>query len=134
MIEITRQPIAVQAVIDSVASSANGGAVVFLGTVRDNAEGKQVLYLEYDAYPEMAEKKLAEIFGEIQRRWGEVKMSVVHRIGHLDIGEVAVVIAAASAHRREAFQACEYAIGRIKEIVPIWKKEFYRDGSAWLGH
>jgi molybdopterin synthase catalytic subunit len=134
LIAITRQPIEVQAVIDAVAAPGNGGAVVFLGTVRDNSEGKRVLYLEYDAYPEMAEKKLAEIAAEIKEKWGEVNMAVVHRIGRLEIGEIAVVIAAGAAHRSAAFRACEYAIDRIKQIVPIWKKEFYQDGSAWIGH
>ncbi len=134
MIEITPGPIDVQPVIDSVEKNTNGAVVTFLGTVRDNSEGKRVLYLEYDAYPAMAKKKLAEIAGEIEAKWGIKEVSIVHRTGRLEIGEIAVVIAVGSPHRAEAFRACEYAIDRIKEMVPIWKKEVYEDGSAWIGH
>jgi molybdopterin synthase catalytic subunit len=108
--------------------------VTFVGTVRNNAEGKQVLYLEYEAYPEMAIKKLNDIRAEILRRWKINDIGIVHRTGRLEIGETAVVIAVGSPHRLEAFQACQYAIDRIKEIVPIWKKEFYQDSSSWIGH
>lgn len=134
MIEITHEAIEVQPVIDKVRKSAYGAVVTFVGTVRDNSEGKQVLYLEYDAYPEMAKKKLSEIATEIQARWDSIDVAIVHRVGRLEKGETAIVIAVGSAHRLEAFQACQYAIDRIKEIVPIWKKEFYEDGSAWIGH
>ena len=134
MIEITARPIGVQPVIDSVIKDKNGAVVTFLGTVRNNSEGKRVLYLEYDAYPEMAKKKLTEIAGEIDSRWHIKDVSIVHRTGRLEIGEIAVVIAVGSPHRAEAFRACEYVIDRIKEMVPIWKKEVYEDGSAWIGH
>ncbi len=134
MIKITHEPIDVERVIKQVRKNTHGAVVTFVGMVRDNSEGKQVLYLEYDAYPEMAKKKLSEIAGEIQARWGSGDIAIVHRVGRLEVGETAIVIAIGSAHRLEAFQSCQYAIDRIKEIVPIWKKEFYADGSAWIGH
>jgi molybdopterin synthase catalytic subunit len=92
-----------------------------------------VLYLEYEAYPEMAQRKLADIATEIKDKWPVKDVAIAHRIGRIEIGEVAVVIAVSSAHRRQAFTACQYAIDRVKEIVPIWKKEFYEEGSAWIG-
>ncbi len=134
MIEITHEAIEMQLVINKVKKSAYGAVATFIGTVRDNSEGKQVLYLEYETYPDMAKKKLTEIAIEIQARWDSIDVAIVHRVGRLEIGETAVVIAIGSAHRLEAFQACQYAIDRIKEIVPIWKKEFYEDSSAWIGH
>jgi molybdopterin synthase catalytic subunit len=135
MIEITNGSIAAQPVIDNVRKNAYGAVVTFVGTVRDNSEGKRVRYLEYEAYPEMAEKKLREISAEIQNRWGISDIDIVHRVGRIEVGDIAIVIAVGSTHREEAFQACQYAIDRIKEITPIWKKEFYEDGSsAWTGH
>ena len=134
MIEITSEAIKVQPIIDEVERSTNGAVVTFLGTVRDNSEGKRVLCLEYDAYPEMAKKKLSEIVKEMESRWGIKDVAIVHRVGQLKIGDIAVVIAVGSPHRAEGFRACQYAIDRIKEVVPIWKKEFYEDGSAWIGH
>jgi len=135
MIEIKSQSITEQAVIDRVKKSTHGAIVTFVGIVRDNSEGKRVLYLEYETYGEMAKKKLEEIATEIQSRWGISDIDIVHRVGRIELGETVVVIAVGSAHRLNAFQACQYAIDRLKEIVPIWKKEFYDDGSsAWIGH
>jgi molybdopterin synthase catalytic subunit len=134
IIELTNKPITAQTVIDKVRKDADGAIVTFIGTVRDNAEGKRVRYLEYEAYAEMAEKKLNEICREINRRWKINDIGIMHRVGRLEVGEAAVVIAVGSAHRLEAFQACQYAIDRIKDIVPIWKKEFYEDSSSWIGH
>ena len=133
MIEITSQPISVQSVIDRVKKNSQGALVTFIGTVRDNSEGKKVIYLEYETYARMAEKKLKEIVEEIQNQW-QTDIAIVHRIGRMDVGDVVVVIVVGSGHRQEAFRGCEYAINRIKEIVPIWKKEFYEDGSSWVGH
>jgi molybdopterin synthase catalytic subunit len=130
--KITSEPLSVESIIDEVNKSGSGGICTFIGTVRDSAEGKRVLHLEYDAYPAMAEKKLAEIAAEIKNKWGLTDVSVVHRIGKLDIGEAAVVIAVGAPHRKEAFAACQYAIDRIKEYVPIWKKEFFEDGEVWV--
>jgi molybdopterin synthase catalytic subunit len=131
-IEITNRPIKTQEVVDKVVKDTAGGIVTFIGTVRNNAGGKKVLYLEYEAYPQMAEKKIAEIIDEIKSKWQIEDISVTHRVGRLEIGDIAVVIAVSSGHRLEAFQACQYAIDRIKEIVPIWKKEFYEEGSKWI--
>lgn len=134
MVEITSKPVIAQLVIDRVKRSTHGAVVTFVGTVRDNSEGKRVLYLEYEAYGEMAKKKLEEIGAEIQNRWGIGDVDIVHRVGRIEVGDTVIVIAVGSAHRSEAFQACQYAIDRIKEIAPIWKKEFYEDGSStWIG-
>ena len=132
MFKITRDPLVAESIIAEVNKSGNGGICAFVGTVRDNADGKSVLHLEYDAYPEMAEKKLAEIAAEIKDKWGLGDVSIVHRIGKMEIGEAAVVIAVGAPHRKEAFQACQYAIDRIKEFVPIWKKEYFTDGEVWV--
>jgi molybdopterin synthase catalytic subunit len=133
VIEVTRKQIQLGAVFDRVRKNTCGAVVNFVGTVRDNSEGKRVLYLEYDAYPEMAKKKLADIAAEIKDKWPISDVAITHRLGRIEIGEIAVVIAISSAHRRQAFTACKYAIDRIKEIVPIWKKEFYEEGAAWIG-
>ena len=132
MFKITRDPLAAESIIAEVNKGSNGGICAFVGTVRDNAGGKEVLHLEYDAYPEMAEKKLAEIAAEIKDRWGLDDVSIVHRIGKMEVGEAAVVIAVGAPHRKEAFEACQYAIDRIKEFVPIWKKEYFADGEVWV--
>jgi molybdopterin synthase catalytic subunit len=106
--------------------------VTFVGTVRGDTDGRQVLYLEYEAYPEMAEQVLAQVADEVRARWTDVQqVAIVHRVGRLDIGEVAVVIALSAAHRRQTFDALRYAIDRIKEIAPIWKKEVWADGAEW---
>lgn len=121
-----------QPVIDKTLKDACGAVVTFIGAVRNNSDGKKVLYLEYEAYPEMAKKKLEEIAAEAKKKWPIEEIAVTHRLGRMEIGEISVVIAVSSGHRTAAFQACQYTIDRIKEIVPIWKKEFYEDGSAWI--
>jgi molybdopterin synthase catalytic subunit len=133
MIQITKNPISAQPLIDRV-SKNNEAVVTFIGTVRDNADGKKVLHLEYEAFSEMAQKKLEEIADEIRNRWKVSDIEIVHRIGRIEIGETVVVIAIGSVNRSEALQACQYAIDRIKEVVPIWKKEFYAGSSNWIGH
>ena len=122
-----------QPLIDRVSKKNNEAVVTFIGTVRNNANGKKVLYLEYEAFSEMALKKLEEIVAEIQNRWKISDIDIAHRIGRIEIGENVVIIAVGSVNRSEALQACQYAIDRIKEVVPIWKKEFYEDGSNWIG-
>ena len=122
-----------QAITASVEDDGAGAVVTFLGTVRDNARGRPVTHLDYEAYPEAAEKMLARIAGEMRERWPVLRVAIEHRTGKLAIGEVSVVIAVSSAHRDAAFEANAYAIERIKEIVPIWKKEFYEDGEVWIG-
>ena len=116
-----------------VANPGAGAIATFIGTVRDHGRGKSVTHLDYEAYAPAAELTLAQIGDEIQERWGIGHVAIVHRVGSLPVGEASVVISVASPHRDAAFDACRYAIERIKEIVPIWKKEHYADGAAWLG-
>ncbi|MFQ6057505.1 MAG: molybdenum cofactor biosynthesis protein MoaE [Anaerolineae bacterium] len=132
MFKITKDEIAVEAVIQAVEHPGAGAIATFVGTVRDQSQGRRVLYLEYDAYPEMAEKTLRQIGEEIRKRWGLERVAIVHRIGRLEIGEASVAIAVAAPHRAEAFQACRYAIDRLKEIVPVWKKEVWEGGEYWV--
>src|SRR5207244_7692323 len=100
-----------------------GALVTFVGTVREENEGRDVDYLEYEAYPGMAEAKMAQIGDEIREHWGLERVAMVHRLGRCQVGEASIVIAVGSAHRREAFEACHYAIDRVKEILPVWKRE-----------
>jgi MoaE-MoaD fusion protein len=116
-----------------VADPAAGATVTFTGTVRDHARGRSVRALDYEAYAPAAEKMMARIGDEIRERWGIDRVAIIHRMGLLEVGEASVVIAITSAHRDEAFDACRYAIERLKAIVPIWKKEFYEDGATWVG-
>jgi molybdopterin converting factor subunit 1 len=131
--EVTTEPLDARAIEQMVASPESGAVLTFTGTVRDKARGKGVTALDYEAYPPAAEKMLERIGDEIRERWGIERVAIVHRYGLLQIGEASVVIAVASAHRDEAFAACRHAIERIKEIVPIWKKEHYDDGAVWIG-
>ena len=132
MIEITDRPLEPDAITATVRDDSNGAVVTFLGATRDTSQDRKVLHLEYEAYRPMADKKLAEIVDEIRMRWRIDHMAISHRIGRLEIGEISLVVAVASPHRKEAFTACHEAVDRIKQIVPIWKKEFFvgRSGSA----
>jgi len=131
--ELTRDELDVNAIVKRVMAPNRGAVTTFVGAVRDHHKGRRVRYLEYEAYPEMAEEVLAQIGQEIRERWPAVDdVCIVHRIGHQDVGEVSVVIAVAAAHRVDTFDASRYAIDRIKEIVPIWKKEVCEDGEFWL--
>lgn len=132
MIEITRRPINPERLTNSVRKGSHGAVVTFLGTVRNESMGKAVQRLEYEAYKEMAEKELRQIAGEIKERWGLEDVAISHRIGLMAIGEIALVIAVGAPHRKEAFSACEYAVDRIKQIVPIWKKEVFENGESWV--
>ena len=116
-----------------VAHPAAGAVVTFVGVVRDHARGRAVRWLDYEAYPEAAEAMLARIGQEISERWGIDHVAITHRTGALQVGEASIVIAVASQHRQAAFAACQHAIERVKEIVPIWKKEHYADGAVWIG-
>jgi molybdopterin synthase catalytic subunit len=109
-----------------------GGIVTFVGAVRDHARGRSIRHLEYEAYPEMAVREMEKISDEAARRWPGTRVAIGHRSGHLEIGEIAVVIAAAAPHRAEAFDACRFAIDTLKETVPIWKKEVAIDGEYWV--
>ncbi len=131
--EITRSPISADEVMARVAAPSIGGIVLFVGVVRNENLGRKVLHLEYEAYPEMAEQILAQIGQEIREKWPQVEdVAIVHRIGKLEVGETSVVIAVAGAHREGLFDAARYAIDRIKEIAPIWKKEVWAEGEEWL--
>lgn len=131
--EITESPLSLDALVVAVRQNTSGAVATFLGVVREFARGRRVSYLEYDAYPEMATTTLRQIGEEIRSRWPVDRIAVVHRIGRLRIGEASVAIAIASPHRREALEACAFAIERVKEIVPIWKKEVWTDGAEWIG-
>ncbi|MAG37597.1 MAG: molybdenum cofactor biosynthesis protein MoaE [Dehalococcoidia bacterium] len=134
--QITRDPIDVGALISAVQAPTDGALCVFSGVVRADpgpgGETNRVQVLEYDAYPEMAEAKLAEVAAEVAERWPEQKIAIAHRIGRLEVGEASVVIAVASPHRHESFEACHYAINRVKSTAPIWKKEIYQSGEEWV--
>jgi len=132
LFRVTEDEITAQMVIEAVEHPGAGAIATFLGTVRDHSRGRRVLYLEYDAYPEMAERTLRQIGEEIRERWGLDRVAIVHRIGRLEIGEASVAIAVAAPHRAEAFEACRYAVDRLKEIVPIWKKEVWEGGEYWV--
>jgi molybdopterin synthase catalytic subunit len=133
MIQLTMEAIDYGALTEQVRRADCGAVVVFLGTVRDLTDGRITVALDYEAYPTMAEKKMAEIEGETRKRWPVGELAMVHRLGHLDVGEISVAVAVSCAHRAQAFEACHFAIDRLKEIVPIWKKENWADGSAeWV--
>jgi molybdopterin synthase catalytic subunit len=130
---LTSEPIGLGPLLDSVQSPARGGITSFLGTVRDHQGGRAVLRLDYSAYVPMAEAEIARIVAEAESRW-DVGVAVQHRIGELQIGDVAVAIAVASGHRDEAFVACRYVIEELKRRVPIWKREYFADGTVdWVG-
>jgi molybdopterin synthase catalytic subunit len=132
--ELTEDPIEIMDVYNKVIH-ANAGAVnAFVGTVREMTKGKRTLYLEYEAYIPMAVKQLEKIGEEINSRWPEARVAITHRIGKLEISDIAVVICVATPHRKVSFEACEFAIERIKEIVPIWKKEHWESGDSWIGN
>ena len=130
---ITAEPLDVGAITALVEKPENGGVVTFQGTTRNDTDGRPVLFLEYEAYPEMAEKTLRQVVAEVGERWNVPDLAVAHRIGRLEIGEASLVVAVAAPHRAEAFAACAYVVDRIKEFVPIWKKEHFQDGSVWVG-
>ncbi|MFM7204383.1 MAG: molybdenum cofactor biosynthesis protein MoaE [Myxococcota bacterium] len=128
-IALSATPINSRAVTESVYQPVDGAVVTFEGIVRNHAEGRSVRYLVYEAYERMAEAQLKVIAEEVQARWGLIHVAMVHRVGRLEIGDLAVVVAVGSPHRREAFEACHYCIDRLKETVPIWKKEYYDDAD-----
>lgn len=134
MFKITTEVITGTEVREAVEGPDAGAVVVFLGTVRNNTDGRPVTCLEYEAYPPMAEKKMAEIAQEIAGKWGDtLRVAMVHRTGKLEIGEVSVAVAVASPHRKDGFEACQYAMNRLKQIVPIWKREVWADGETeWV--
>ena len=133
MILLTSDPIDYYALTERVRRPGCGGVVLFLGTVRDLTGEHVTSALDYEAYPGMAEKKLSLVEDETRARWPVGDMALVHRLGRLDVGEVSVAAAVSCPHRREAFEACRYAIDRLKEVVPIWKKDIGPDGTSdWV--
>jgi len=128
---LTRKPIPTQDLAQRLKAAQDGAVVIFEGIVRDNSHGKKTLYLEYEAYEPMALKKMEEIGGEVKQKFSIDRVGMIHRLGRLEIGETSVAIIVTSAHRRAAFEACHYAIDRLKQIVPIWKKEYFADGAVW---
>ena len=132
MFLLVRDQIDTQAITRNLQAPDDGALVIFEGVVRNNANGKNVRFLEYEAYESMALKKIEEIGLQTKDKFDIRDIAIVHRLGHMDIGECSIVIAVASAHRGPAFEACRYSIDTIKKVVPIWKKEFYEDGEVWI--
>lgn len=132
MIKITEKTIDVQKVIDSASSLGAGAVNVFIGTVRNNAHGKNVLWLEYEAYESMAVSEIRKIIDDAAKQWPLLGWSVAHRVGTLKPGEVSVVVAVSTPHRKDSFDSCEYIMNTLKEKAPIWKKEVFEDGEEWI--
>ena len=132
MIKITEKPVDVQKVIDTASSLGAGAVSVFIGTVRNTAHAKNVLWLEYEAYEAMAVAEIRKIIDEASHRWPMLGWGVCHRIGTLRPGEVSVVVAVSTPHRADSFAACEFIINTLKEKAPIWKKEVFEDGEEWI--
>ena len=133
MLHLTREPIDYSLLTEAVRQPGSGAVVLFLGTVRDITGEQVTVALDYDGYAPMAEKKLVEIEAETRQRWPVGEMAIVHRLGHLEVGEVSVAVAVSCPHRGDAFEACRFAIDRTKELVPIWKKENWASGKTeWV--
>jgi molybdopterin synthase catalytic subunit len=133
MIRLTHQLIDYHALTEAVRRDDCGAVVTFLGTVRELTDGRQTVALDYEAYPGMAEKKMAEIEQDTRNRWPVGEIMLIHRLGHLEIGEISVAVAVSCPHRAQAFEACRHAIDRLKELAPIWKKEHWADGATeWI--
>lgn len=133
MVLLTNEPIDYAELTEQVRSSAAGAVVLFLGTVRELTAGRQTVALDYEAYPEMARAKMSELEATARDRWPVVELAMIHRLGHLELGDISVAIAVSCPHRQQAFEAGKYLIDEFKSIVPIWKKENWSDGSTeWV--
>jgi MoaE-MoaD fusion protein len=132
LIELTAEPLDPRRLEAAVAHPSAGAICTFTGVVRDSSRGESVTHLEYEAYAGMAERQMAAIVDEIARRWPEARVAMAHRTGTLEIGEASVVVTVSCPHRAEAIAACRWGIDRLKESVPIWKKEFARSGAVWI--
>lgn len=133
MVEITEAPLDHAALTESVRRANAGAVCTFLGTVREMTGERRTVHLEYEAYPEMAAKQLADLEAEARRRWPVLEVALAHRVGTLDLGEISVVVAVSSPHRGDAFEACRWLIDTLKEVVPIWKRERWDDGrEEWI--
>jgi molybdopterin synthase catalytic subunit len=131
-VAVTSEPLDSNALAALIDATGDGAVVTFAGVVRDHNQGRHVQFLEYEAYEPLAVRALQRIVDEARELWPGARIAVHHRLGRLDIGEASIVIAAASAHRRDAFAACRYTIERVKQIVPIWKREHFDGGEVWL--
>jgi molybdopterin synthase catalytic subunit len=125
-------PLSMDALLEEVSGPDCGGVATFTGVVRNHSRGQQIDHLEYEAYEPMALREMQAIVEQVRERWPEVRVAVAHRLGRLEIGDAAVMIAAAAPHRAQAFEACRYAIDTLKQTVPIWKKEFAEGGAYWV--
>ncbi|RJE74366.1 MULTISPECIES: molybdenum cofactor biosynthesis protein MoaE [Reichenbachiella] len=132
MIEITSKTIRTSELIDYVKESGAGAINVFIGTTRNQTAGKKVIKLDFEAYEPMAVKELQKIADRAVEQWDILSYAIVHRVGIVEIGEEAVVIAVSTPHRKDAFQACEFIIDELKKTVPIWKREVFEDGDVWV--
>lgn len=132
MFAVTPDPLDPRPLVEAVRRDESGAVALFYGVVRNENAGRSVLYLEYDAYPEMALKKMREVADEVRAKFAITGIGVMHRTGRLEIGETSLLVAVSSGHRREAFEACHFAVDRIKQVVPVWKKEVWADGSEWI--
>ena len=130
-VDIVQDVIATEAILAEIKGGADGAVCVFEGIVRDNTRGRKTLYLDYEAYEDMALKQMEALRTEAMERFGVREVAVVHRLGRLQVGETSVLIAVASAHRGAAFEACRWVIDTLKKTVPIWKKEQFEDGAVW---
>lgn len=131
-VAIVRERIVAAALVEPMRLGPDGAVLVFEGTVRDNTRGRRTLFLEYEAYEEMALRQMEALAAEAVTRFGVRETAVVHRLGRLEVGETSVLIAVASAHRGQAFEACRWLIDTLKKTVPIWKKEHFADGAVWV--
>ncbi|HEY2821938.1 MAG TPA: molybdenum cofactor biosynthesis protein MoaE [Candidatus Acidoferrum sp.] len=131
LIQLGRDPIDASALVRHVRTDSDGAIVTFDGCVRDNSHGRRTLYLDYEAYESMALAKLSEIAADTHAKFAIDRIAIAHRLGRLEIGETSVLIAISSPHRAAAFDACRFAIDTLKRTVPIWKKEYFADGSVW---
>lgn len=132
MIRLQQDKINIEEIISSVQSPDAGAIDVFIGTVRNQTKNKRVLYLEFEAYESMAIAEIKKIVSRAKSLWPILNISIVHAVGKLEIGDVPVVIAVSTAHRKASFEACEFVIDELKKTVPIWKKEFFEDGDQWV--
>ncbi|MEZ6045735.1 MAG: molybdenum cofactor biosynthesis protein MoaE [Planctomycetaceae bacterium] len=132
-IELTQEVIQTEEIYAQVASKDAGAVVLFLGTVREMTSGRQTVALDYDAYPEMALAQMEKLASEAREKWPLVELAIVHRLGHLELGEISVAVAVSTPHRRDAFEAGQYLIDELKVRVPVWKKENWSDGTTeWV--
>ena len=132
VVAVTHEPLDIDVVVALVGAGGDGAVVTFAGLVRDHNQGRAVTFLEYEAYEPLAVRALQRIVDEAAGLWPSARLAMHHRIGRLEIGEASIVIAVASAHRADAFAATRYAIERVKQIVPIWKREHFDGGDVWL--